>query len=125
MTKEELKNIEINLKQEKEALEQELQGFAKEDKQLKGDWDTKYPCFDEKTRGSSLEEAANEVEEYANLLPIERALETKLKNINLALGKIKKNKYGICEICKKNIPVERLKVSPEAKSCLKCQSATQ
>ena len=121
MTKDFLKKIRTKLEQEKQSLEQELKGFAKKDPQVKGDWDTKFPCFDKKTGDSSLEQAANEVEEYANLLPVEYALETKLKNINLALDKIKKNKYGICEVCEKNIPLERLEIIPSAKTCLSCQ----
>ena len=121
MTKDFLNKIEKKLKQEKQSLEQELQKFAKKDPKVKEDWDTKYPCFSQKTGDSSLEQAANEVEEYANLLPVEYALETKLKNINLALDKIKKNKYGICEICNKKISLERLEVIPSARTCINCQ----
>lgn len=111
-----LKEIEEKMKKEKSSLAEMLRGFADKDQKLSHDWDTRFPRFN----GSHLEEAADEVEEYENLLPVEHTLETKLKDINLALEKIKKGDYGRCEKCRKFIPQERLKISPESKFCLKC-----
>ena len=68
-----------------------------------------------------MEKEADEVEEYSALLPIEYALELKLKNIDLALEKMKGEKYGICEKCGKEIEERRLEVLPEAKYCLRCK----
>jgi DnaK suppressor protein len=116
MTKKILEELKLKLKQAKQSLENQLRSFAKKDPNLKHDWDTKFPKFD----GGHLEEAADEVEEYSSLLPVEFSLETKLKDINLALEKIKKKKYGVCEKCGKIISQKRLNVSPEAKFCLKC-----
>jgi len=117
-----LKEIKENLEKDKIAIETELKKFAKEDKNLKGDWDTRFPKFNgSEAGGSALEKAADEVEEYVTLLPIEYNLELRLKNINLALEKIEKGKYGICENCGEEIPIERLKVHPEARFCLKCK----
>ncbi len=114
---EELKQI---LEKKKIAIEGQLKKFAKKDDKLEGDWDTRFPNFNAGQGSSGLETAADEVEEYTTLLPIEHNLETTLININSALEKIKNNTYGICEKCKKEIPIERLKVSPESKFCLKC-----
>ena len=124
MNKKTLEELKLKLKQAKQSLEKQLQSFAKKDPNLKHDWDTKFPKFD----GGHLEEAADEVEEYSSLLPVEFSLETKLKDINLALKKInpsanlraKKTKYGVCEKCGKVISYKRLNISPEAKFCLKC-----
>jgi RNA polymerase-binding transcription factor DksA len=55
-------------------------------------------------------------------LPLEHSLEIKLKNINLALEKIGKEKYGVCEKCKKEIEEDRLMVYPDARFCLKCKT---
>lgn len=121
ITKKLLKKLKQKLEEEKKSLENELKGFAREDKKLKGDWDTRFPLFNGETGGAALEKAADEIEEYSNILPIEYSLEIHLQNINLALEKIKKRKYGICEKCKKEIEIERLKVYPEATTCLKCQ----
>jgi len=121
MNKNFFKQLKQILEKEKEATKKELQRFAKEDKKLKGDWDTRFPRFDKETGGSSLEKAADELEEYEALLPIEFSLEKKLQDINLALEKMKKEKFGICENCKKTISVERLKAFPAARTCKKCK----
>lgn len=125
-----LQKLKQKLEEEKKSLENELKGFARKDKKLKGDWDTRFPLFNGETGGAALEKAADEIEEYSNILPIEYSLEIHLQNINSALEKIKKaakgeprqrrGKYGICEKCKKEIEIERLKVYPEARFCLKC-----
>jgi len=116
-----LKKIKENLEKERMTIEKQLEGFAKKDEKLKGDWDTLFPHWDGEAGSAGLEKAADEVEEYSTLLSIEYTLEIRLKNINLALEKIKQGKYGICEKCGKAIPKERLKVSPEARLCLKCK----
>lgn len=117
-----LKKIKDKLEKEKVAIEEMLKKFAKKDEKLKGDWDTRFPKFNGGESGSAaLEKAADEVEEYSTLLPIEYSLETRLRDINLALEKIKKGKYGICEKCKKPIDKERLEIYPEARFCLKCE----
>lgn len=112
------------LENEKNIIEGELKKFAKKNKKLKGDWKTNFPDFGEETGGAALETAADEVEEYATLLPIEYNLEMRLKNINLALEKIKKGDkggYGVCEKCGKKISRERLDIYPEARTCKKCK----
>jgi len=116
MDKKILKEIKQKLENDKSAIEKELKKFAKKDDKLPGDWDTRFP----RINGGSLEEAADEVEEYSNLLPQEYNLELRLQGINSALEKIKNNKYGSCEKCKKEIPIERLKISPDARFCIKC-----
>jgi len=112
-----LKKIKSKLKKDKLKIENQLKAFAKKDKNLKGDWDTIYP----RLNNSSLEDGANEVEEYGNLLPIENTLELELGKINKALKKIKAGKYGLCEKCKKPISLARLEIYPRAVYCKKCQ----
>lgn len=109
------------MEEESRSFEQELQKFAKKDKKLEGDWDTKYPKLDGGREGQSLEEAADAVEEYSNRLPVEFSLEVRLKDINSALEKIKKGKYGNCEKCNKPILHARLTIYPEARTCKKCK----
>jgi RNA polymerase-binding transcription factor DksA len=113
--------LEEKLKKERAAIEKELKKFAEKDKKLEGDWDTRFPKWDGDSGSSSLERAADQVEEYGNLLSLEYNLETRLKEINLALGKIKKGNYGKCENCGKEINKERLKIYPAARFCLKCE----
>lgn len=70
--------------------------------------------------GKSEDENAEEVEQYTDTLSLQRELEKQLTDINIALEKIKKNRYGLCEKCKKDIDKKRLIVYPEAAICLKC-----
>ena len=122
MDKEFLNKQEEKLQKIKESLEHQLKSFAKEDKNLKHNWKSSFPEFDgSETGDSSLEVAQDEVEEYMGRLPVEHALEIKLKNVNLAIERIKKNTYGKCEKCKKPIPLDRLNVCPEARLCLECE----
>ena len=50
-----------------------------------------------------------------------KALQRKLSDINLALQKMKKGKYGMCERCGLAIPIARLKLLPEARYDVNCE----
>lgn len=52
-------------------------------------------------------------------------LEVKLAHVQTALRSIEKGKYGICERCGKEIPVERLEVRPDASLCVTCQAEVE
>ncbi len=116
MKKELIEQLKAKLEEQKISVQKELETFAKKDDSPKGDWETKYP----NRENGNMEEEADEVQEYGNLLPVEYSLELKLKDINLALEKMEKGGYGICENCKKEISEDRLLACPEAKTCLKC-----
>ena len=107
--------VQQKLENEKAAIKKQLETFADQDPNLKGDWDSRFPKF-----GGNIEEAADEVEEYTSRLPVEFSLETRLKDINLALKKIADNKYGQCEHCGQEIEKERLEIMPAARLCMKC-----
>lgn len=113
--------LKEKLEAEKNTLEKGLENFAQKDQTTKGDWDTRFPKHNGGTGSQALEDAAEEVEEYVTKLPIEFSLENRLRDVNLALEKINKGKYGICEKCGKKISEERLNVCPEARTCLNCQ----
>lgn len=117
MKKEFLKKQKEKLEREKKKLEKQLSAFAKRSERVKGDWITSFPEFD----GGNLEEEADEVEEYGNLLSIAYTLELELKKIDESLEKMKKGRYGICEKCKKPISQARLKAYPQAVFCKKCR----
>lgn len=116
-----IQELKEKLEKEKGGIEKDLSKFAEKDKNLKGDWDTRFPHWDGDSGSSALERAADQVEEYGNLLSLEYKLETRLKEINLALEKIKKGAYGKCENCGKEIKEERLKIYPAARLCLNCE----
>jgi RNA polymerase-binding transcription factor DksA len=121
ISKKTCQKIKKKLETERALIEKELKSFSREDKKLKGNWDTFFPYFDGEIGSAQLEKAAEEVEEYEARLPVEHTLESRLKNINLALKKIGKDKYGVCERCKKPINLRRLEICPEARLCIDCQ----
>jgi DnaK suppressor protein len=116
-----LAEIENKLKREKETIEAELSKIATPNKNIPGDWQSKFPYGNGDSGTSALERQADEVEEYATRLAEERKHESKLAAINAALTKIAKGSYGKCEKCGKNIPVQRLEIFPEARFCVDCQ----
>jgi DnaK suppressor protein len=120
MDKKTLSELKKKLEQERTLLEKDLLKFANKDKKMPDDYDTRFP--DLGGRSSSPDEDANETEMYENLLAVEYALELRLKEVNEALGKIKENDYGQCEICKKDIQLDRLKANAAAKTCVNCNN---
>lgn len=119
--KEFIKKQKKELEEKKKKLEKTLSSFAKK-KSTNGfyNWQTKFPDFGEWV--DKKEESADEIEEYANLLPVEYRLELKVLDIKRALEKINRGEgYGICEKCGKKITQRRLKIIPETKFCSKCK----
>lgn len=115
--KEFIENMKTRLEKEEQELIKELSSFAEKKKVLKNDWSARFPNF----QGHNLEEEADEVEEYENLISIERALETKLEQIASALERISKKEYGACKICHEEISRERLGALPETAVCQNCK----
>lgn len=121
MNQKTISELKEKLEKEKAALEEQLKGFADKDPNLKGDWDSKFPKFDGEFGGAALESAADEVEEYGSRLSVEHSMELKLKDIEIALGKIAKENYGKCENCGKEMDEKRLMANPAARLCMSCQ----
>jgi len=118
MKKDLLKKQKEKLLKEKEEIEKLLLNIEGKGKKGKENVKSKYLDFGE---AIGLEESADEIEEQVNILPVEKRLKSKLKNIKKALKKIETNKkYGSCEECNKKISQERLKIIPEARLCSRC-----
>ena len=121
MQKKLLEKFKKILEKEKKNLESQLRTFTVQDRSDKDNWVTVFPKMSVEADVGDNADAADELEEYQNLLPVEHSLELQLRDVNLALKKIEKGTYGICERCKKAISIERLKVIPWARYCLKCE----
>jgi len=108
-----LEELKQQLLQKQEDLETKLNKIAIKDED--GNWEAKY--IDQERDD---ETNANEVEDWTNRTSVVEVLVKDLEAINLALEKMTNNTYGKCEVCGTDIPVERLKVMPEARTCAKC-----
>ena len=115
MDKKTTEEFKTKLESEKASLQKELENFATEDPNLKHNWDTKYPNRED----GDKDDQADEIQEYDNMVALEHSLESKLKDVNMALEKMEKGEYGKCEKCGKEIEKERLEAVPEAKFCIK------
>lgn len=116
-TQEELK---IALEKERDLLVKELETIAAPDPNVKGDWDIKHSEWGENqiTSQEELEsgESVSEIDEDMKNKALSDSLELRLRDVNDALEKMKEGTYGICGFCKKEIPIERLKANPAAKT---------
>jgi DnaK suppressor protein len=116
IARETLETLRANLEEEKRRLEEELMRFATRDPNVPGDWDTRFPQFED--RPAEIEENAQEIEQYEKLLDVEHTLELRLKEVTDALERIQKGTYGTCAECGKEIPLARLMANPTAATCL-------
>lgn len=103
------------LLKEQTRIEDEIKRIAKPVNEKTGDYTTTYTNI-----GDDEDENASEVEEYAGNLAIETSLERQLMDTKEALERINGGTYGVCENCGKEIPIERLKAYPSAKTCMQC-----
>lgn len=115
------KNIQEELKQkllkEKARIEKNLADIEVSKKDIDREYETKFPEIDR-----DQEENADEMEMYESNLAVDESMKAELKKINAALSRIEEGNYGICQNCKKEIPLERLLVYPQADVCLDCQN---
>ena len=69
----------------------------------------------------SLEEEANESDAMGTNLSIGHTQRVRLEDVEVALQKIEKGKYGICEKCGAEISKEVLDIAPESRLCENCK----
>ena len=85
---------------------------------MKDNWDVKHFEWSENqiTSEEALEsdESVNESDEDMKNKALSDHLELRLRDVNNALKRMEDGTYGICEVCKEPIPLERLKANPAA-----------
>lgn len=111
-----INEIKTSLEQEREKIHAELKSFARVNPELKGDWNAQFPQFETEESGShsSLDEEADEVEEYEMRLATEHVLESRLLEVTGALERIQAGNYGRCLKCGQEISLDRLKANQAA-----------
>jgi len=67
------------------------------------------------------DEETEETEEYSNQLSIAQNYKNKMSDVDSALDKMGKKKYGICERCGKRITIDVLEAVPESRLCKACK----
>lgn len=70
----------------------------------------------------SGEQESDEAEELAANIPLANTFRDRLGDINVALDKLEKGTYGVCESCGNKIEAKLLEVDPESKLCKNCKA---
>lgn len=102
------------LEAEKFTLEQELSEHGK--KETATEWEGS--SNEEDTEEPDPTDAADQIEELVTNVPLVQELENRLHDVIDALEKMDDDSYGLCEVCNKEIDIDRLKANPAARTCL-------
>ncbi|MFH1188131.1 MAG: TraR/DksA C4-type zinc finger protein [bacterium] len=116
MDKKILEQIKNKLLSDKENIEGQLASIASKNTHNEDDYNARFPEY-----GDESGENANEIADFNDNLALERNLEKILVDINKALLNIKKNNYGKCKYCGKEIATNRLLARPVSSSCVRCK----
>ena len=103
------------LETEKTKLIKELETVGRRTN-VPGDWEAIATDLDSDSADEN--EVADEQEEYKGNEGIVGKLEIQLQNVEKALEKIEDGSYGMCDVCKKKIPEERMKANPASVTCI-------
>jgi RNA polymerase-binding protein DksA len=109
-----LDKIKALLEQEKLRLEKELS--------VLGGSETKETIYPE-TGGSSDDDNAAEITEYADGISLADRLQSELRDTIKALEAVAKGTYGTCKYCGKEIDIKRLEARPTSSSCIDCKKS--
>lgn len=105
------------LETEKKLLEQEMQKVGRINPDNPSDWEATPILVDKDVSSADENTVADSIEEYEDNVAIVSTLEKRYNDIKSGLDKIKHGVYGICQVCQKEIEIERLEANPSARTC--------
>jgi RNA polymerase-binding transcription factor DksA len=112
-----MKNIRFKEKllAEKERLESEMGSVGRKNPNVPGDWEA---VPSETGTESDLADQADVTMSRESNIAILADLEARYDRIVSALARIESKKYGVCEVCGKDIEEARLEADPSAMTCI-------
>lgn len=108
-------HFKSKLEEEKEILEKELSEIGRINPDNPSDWQALPGDKDSSTADENT--VADSIEDYEENAAVVNTLEKRLKDIRSGLDKIKHNVYGTCQVCGKEIELDRLEANPAARTC--------
>ena len=117
MNKKDLAEIKKILEKEKADLEAELAKFTKKNPHNPENYEAQFEEV-----GNDESENSSEVAQYGFNLSLEKTLEKSLRDVNKSLERVEKNNYGLCQYCKQEIDIKRLKARPTSSACVSCKT---
>jgi DnaK suppressor protein len=106
--------------QQQKKLEEEVQKIRQQIEKLKADDPFSDPDY--ASDNAAIDTDVREQEYHAINEAQKIELQRRLKQIESALDKIKKGRYGYCQKCGTDIAMARLELVPEALYCVDCES---
>lgn len=103
------------LEEELATLEEDLAGHGRVRSDT-GDWEGSSNDADD-IEADPID-AADQIEELSNNIPLVEELEEKHEDVEEALERMDHGIYGLCEAGGEPIPVERLLANPSARTCI-------
>lgn len=108
--------FKAKLENELKTLEAELNTVGHKNPNNPKDWEASSGEVD--INASDSADIADNIESYESNTAILKPLETQYNDVKLALDKIKKGTYGVCEIGGEAIESARLEANPAARTCV-------
>lgn len=110
------KKIKENLEKERDVLLEQLRDIGK----LNGETNEWEAVPEElNTRESDQNDMADRFEDFEARSTMIKTLESRYNNILSSLKGINRESFGKCEVCKKDIEMDRMKANGAAKTCKK------
>ncbi len=108
--------LKAKLEAELKTLETELKSVGHKNPDNPKDWEPSSGDVD--VNASDAADIADNIESYESNTAILKPLETQYNDVKLALDKIKKGTYGVCEVGGEPIEAARLEANPAARTCV-------
>lgn len=112
-----LDSTKKKLQARRREIRKQLESIAEKSSRSENDYEARFPEY-----GRAEDENADEVATFVDSLSLEKNLENSLEQVEIALKKITKGQYGVCETCGQKIRKKRLEILPTARYCLTCKN---
>lgn len=103
------------LETEKAELEAQLSTIGRKNPDNPSDWEAVPVERDVSQADENI--VADSIADYEDNNAILNTLEARYKDVKSGLDKIKHGVFGICQVCKKEIELDRLTANPAARTC--------
>jgi RNA polymerase-binding transcription factor DksA len=108
--------FKTKLEAEKEELEKELAKVGRRNPDNPSDWEA-VPPADKDVSQADENTVADAIEGFDSNQAIVSTLEKRYNDVKSGLDKIKHGVYGHCQVCQKEIELDRLEANPSARTC--------
>jgi RNA polymerase-binding transcription factor DksA len=108
-------HFKTKLEQEKLELEAELEKVGRKNPDNPSDWEARPAEHDVSQADENI--VADAISDFEDASAVVSTLESRYKDVKSGLDKIKHKVYGKCQVCQKEIEVDRLEANPAARTC--------